>query len=129
MCVWQEALHLTDNNTEQYIQKQFSRYHQSQKKCFNKMQFSECMIVIECSKSRAKLIKLGFFLNFLQSIMIQLKKERIMIHKTIYCCSLLFGPIYLLTYMGVFDLAFVSTYRQNCWIKPDNWHLGRKRGI
>ena len=31
--------------------------------------------------------------------------------------------IYLLTYMGVFDLAFVSTYRQNCWIKLDNWHL------
>ena len=35
----------------------------------------------------------------------------------------------LLTYMGVFDLAFVSTYRQNCWIKPNIWHLGRKRGV
>ena len=36
--------------------------------------------------------------------------------------------IYLLTYMGVFDLAFVSTYRWNGRIKPDKWHLGRKRG-
>ena len=33
------------------------------------------------------------------------------------------------TYMGFFDWAFVSTYCQICWIKPDNWHLGRKRGI
>ena len=40
-----------------------------------------------------------------------------------------YGMIHLLTYMGVFDLAFVSKYRQICWIKPDNWHLGRKRGI
>ena len=35
----------------------------------------------------------------------------------------------LLAYMGVFDLAFVSTYLRICWIKPDNWHHGRKRGI
>ena len=31
--------------------------------------------------------------------------------------------------MGVFDLAFVSTQRRICWIKPDNGHLGRKREI
>ena len=37
--------------------------------------------------------------------------------------------IYLLTYMRVFDLAFVSTYRRNGQIKPDKWHLCRKRGV
>ena len=32
----------------------------------------------------------------------------------------------LVTYMGVFDLAFVSTYRQSCWIKPDNSRVLRQ---
>ena len=53
---------------------------------------------------------------------------RFLLYKTLWRFATAIS-IYLLTYMGVFDLAYVSTYCQNCRIKPDIWHLGRKSGI
>ena len=53
---------------------------------------------------------------------------RFLLYKTLWRFATAIS-IYLLTYMGVFDLAYVSTYCQNCWIKPDIWHLGKKSSI